>query len=376
MGITIKRSLDPYQKLEVLGEAATHDIDLSKYIYPAATPRGRVPVLKILMDNQCKNNCLYCGSCSSLNSRECCFEPEELARTFIEMKSRGLVQGLFLSSAIRTTPDATMERMISALEIIRLKYGFQGYIHLKIMPLASLSYVERAADLANRISVNLEVPTEHHLGKICPDKDFQAFLSQMKKMAKLTGEKDMLSQTTQFVVGASDESDGEILKTCEKLYSTFNLRRIYFEAFRPIPNTPLEDHPPTPKIRQDRLYQADFLLKRYGFSSPELIFKEDGNLDPHFDPKLTWALHHPENFPLEINKASFRELVRIPGIGPKRAQNILELRRREGRIGSESMLKLCGVPVKRAAPFILVSGKRLTHNPDKDVNYSLSLKYP
>jgi predicted DNA-binding helix-hairpin-helix protein len=357
MSIVFQRKPDSYEKLLLLG--ARHDIELGRYIYPAATPKGRVPLLKILMSSECENGCLYCENRSSRSSRRYRFEPEELARAFLEMESRGLVQGLFLSSGIDINPDATMERTISTVEIIRLKYGFQGYIHLKIMPKSSSSYIERAIDLADRVSVNLEAPTEHHLQKICPDKDFGALLNQMRKIKEVSEGKASLSQTTQFVVGASDESDREILKTCEELYSKFGLNRIYFEAFRPVPNTPLEDHPPVPKTRQDRLYQADFLLRSYGFSFREFIFSEDGNLEPKLDPKLSWALHHPENFPIEVNKASFGELLRIPGIGPRCARSILELRRREGEIRSACVLKACGVPFKRVAPFILVNGSRL-----------------
>ena len=365
--------MDTSQKVQVLGQAAQYDIcaacgteagrirdDIGRWIYPAAMPDGRrVMLLKILMSNACENNCLYCANRRDRDFRRISFQPEELARLFDELHRRGLVQGLFLSSAICGGATRMMERMLAAAELLRFKYEFHGYIHLKILPGADLACVERAAELADRLSINLEAPSQERLARIASEKNFDDLLAPMSLVKAITDRGGLMraGQTTQFVVGAADETDREIMRTTHRLYRELGLARVYFSAFQPIVDTPLEDRPPTPLIREHRLYQADFLLRRYGFEFDDLVFDEDGNLPKSFDPKMMWALTHPELFPVEVNLASREELLRVPGIGPRSAARIIKLRR-QGRFRSLQDLSKIGVVAKRAAPFILLDGRQ------------------
>lgn len=330
------------------------------WIYPAVLPDGRrVLLLKTLMTNACQNNCLYCVNRSGRDFPRSGFRPEELARLFMHLYDRKLVKGLFLSSAVFERPDVTMERMIEAVEILRFKYQFTGYVHLKVLPGASFDIVEQAVSLAQRVSVNLEAPNPERLKRIAPTKDFkQDLLLRMRWIYSLISEKDQgrTTQTTQLVVGAAGESDREILRTTDWLYRKLGLSRVYFSAFQSVPDTPLEGHPPTLPLREHRFYQSDFLLREYGFSFDELPFDPFGNLPLGLNPKLAWTLQHPEFFPLEVNRANRWELLRVPGIGPKSASRIVKFRIKD-KFRTLEQLKGVGVVVKRAAPFILVGGK-------------------
>jgi predicted DNA-binding helix-hairpin-helix protein len=287
------------------------------------------------------------------------FAPEEMARIFVEMLRRGKVQGLFLSSGIAGGALRTMDRLLSTAEIVRNRYGFKGYLHLKIMPGAEHSQVEAAVRLADRVSLNLEAPSAPRLARIAGKKDFEDdLLGRMRWVKQLAdyGLSTPAGQTTQFVVGAADESDQELLTTTDGLYRQVGLRRAYFSAFQPVRGTPLEDHPPTPVLREHRLYQADFLFRQYGFQPEELIFDRQGHLPLSTDPKLLWAQHHPEWFPLEVNSASREQLLRVPGIGPRAAGRLLTMRR-EGRLRSLEVLKAAGAVMTRAAPYVLLDGR-------------------
>lgn len=330
------------------------------WIYPAALPDGRrILLLKTLMTNACQNDCLYCVNRAGRDFPRFSFRPEELARLFMLLYDRGAVRGLFLSSAVFDQPDATMEQMIETVEILRFKYRFTGYVHLKVLPRTSFDLVERAVSLAQRVSVNLEAPNPERLKLIAPAKDFkQDLLLLMNWIHSLISEQNgrRVTQTTQLVVGAAGESDLEILRTTDWLYRKLGLSRVYFSAFHPVPDTPLEGHPPSPPLREHRLYQSDFLLREYGFSFDELPFALSGNLPLRPDPKLAWALQHPEFFPLEVNRASRWELLRVPGIGPKSASRIIKFRAND-KFRTLKQLKGVGTVVKRAAPFILIDGK-------------------
>ena len=369
--------MDTFEKVEILGRSAQYDLcgeacgtdaarkkdDLGRWIYPAALPDGRrVAMLKVLLSNACQKDCYYCANRASRDFRRISFAPEELARAFDQMHRKGLVKGLFLSSGVCGEAGRAMDQMIATVEWVRKKYAFSGYVHLKILPGASLAHVERAVQLATRVSVNLEAPNAERLARIAPRKDFATNLLKPMHWAKGLMEASggglvPAGQTTQFVVGAADESDREILMTTARLYKEIGLARAYFSAFQPVADTPLESHPPTPLLREHRLYQSDWLLRQYDFTFEDLIFDETGNLPREADPKMMWAQVHPERFPIEVNRASRKELLRVPGLGPRSVARILRLRR-QGTFRTLTDLKKIGAVASRAAPFIVLDGKR------------------
>jgi predicted DNA-binding helix-hairpin-helix protein len=267
----------------------------------------------------------------------------------------------------------SQSRLIETAEILRTRYAFPGYIHLKLMPGAEFAQVERAMQLADRVSVNLEAPTTKALARLAPHKQLVEELIQpmryVEQIRRARGGqpgswgnpyRSGPSQTTQFVVGPGDETDHELLRTTEYLRRTINLARAYFSGFNPVPDTPLEDQPATSATRERRLYQSDFLLRDYGFGSDELIFGDDGNLPLDEDPKLAWARGHLAHAPVEINQAEKHELLRVPGIGPVGVERILRARRL-GRLRELRDLRQIGILATRAAPFILLDGRRPTH---------------
>ncbi len=359
------------EKLELLGGVAKYDVHTSKQrghftaplggIYPSIGSDGKVICLfKILMTNRCHFDCKYCVNRYSRSQRRESFTPEELASSFMKLHETGLVKGLFLSSGLGGDPVKTMDDMLEAVRLLRFKYRFKGYIHLKVLPGATQSQVKEACMLANRVSVNQEAPTPSHLSEIASQKEFRVDIVRRQLWIR-----DFLAklgrggQSTQYVVGAAGESDEELLKTAWKCYKELKMKRVYYSAFIPIPRTPLEDHPPTPKLREVRLYQADFLLRGYGFSLKELreVFDDNGMLPLSLDPKLAYAHRHPELYPVDVNEAEFQELIRIPGIGVKTAQRILKLREKRVKVGSWKQLAMLGANIKRAAPFVVIEGR-------------------
>ena len=368
--------MDLWRKVAALSEAAQHDLcgacsrgsprdrgSLKRWIQSAAAPGGmRIPLLKLLMSNTCENDCLYCAHRRGRDFARSTLQPEELARAFWQLHRKELVQGLFLSSGIDRSPSQTMEKMLAAAELLRFSYGFQGYIHLKVLPGVTRDYVERAVQLAHRVSVNLEAPSQTRLADLAPSKRLhQDLLQPMRWIHELRGRQanrggHPASQTTQFVVGAARESDQELLRSASWLYRKLKLDRVYYSAFQPIRGTPLEGVPPANPLREHRLYQADFLLRDYGFHLREIAFDPKGGLSLTVDPKLAWAQRHPDRFPLEINRASMKELLRVPGIGPRSAARIVEMRR-EVKIRSLKDLARLGAVSGRAAPFVLLDGK-------------------
>ncbi len=366
--------MDLAAKASILGQAAQHDIcaacgtaasrvrdDIGRWIYPAAIPDGRkVMLYKVLLSNACERDCGYCANRASRDVRRVTFTPDELAATFDELVRRRMATGLFLSSGICGSPHRTMERMIAAVELVRTKYHFRGYVHLKILPGVERAAIERATQLAQRVSVNLEAPNPERLARLSGTKEFHhELLLRMRwayECAMARGGK-AVDQTTQFVVGAAGEADYELLSTTTRLYAEFKLARVYYSAFQPVSDTPLEGRAPTPAIREHRLYQSDFLLRQYGFSFDELVFDRAGNLPHAADPKLMWAQTHPEWFPVEVNRADRECLLRVPGIGPRSAARILALRRQRAFRDVESLKRL-GINVQRVAPYILLAGKR------------------
>ena len=364
--------MDALHKIRTLSQSAQYDLACAcggtgrvrgiddRWIYPAALPDGgSVFLLKVLLSNACANDCSYCVNRASNAFRRTTFSAEELAGSFLRLWESGRVGGLFLSSGIIGGSDRTMERMIKTVEILRLKHRFRGYIHLKILPGAGYSLVERAVQLATRVSVNVEAPNQKRLTRIATGKDFKEdLLLRMQWAHDLIAQREghgAKSQTTQFVVGAADETDREILEQTDQLYRGMDLARVYFSAFQPIAGTPLENRPPAPPLREHRLYQADFLLRKYGFRFSELIFDQGGNLHEAIDPKTVWARSHPEFFPLEINRAGREELLRVPGIGPASARKIISSRM-SNRFHNLEELRGAGVWIGRAAPYVLVNG--------------------
>lgn len=336
-------------------------------IYPAKMHNGkRIRLLKTLLTNVCERECFYCGCRASCDFDRMTFKPEEFARLFMNLQRAGVLDGLFISSGVAGGGMRTQDRLIAVAEILRFKLGFQGYIHLKIMPGAERSQVERAMQLADRVSINLEGPNERRLGFLTPSKQFSDELLQpLKWIDEIRNSQPAWkgwnhhwsSSTTQFVVGGADETDLELMQTTEYLYRVLHLQRAYYSAFKPQPDTPLSGHPAASLERQHRLYQSSFLIRDYGFSLEDLCFEQDGNLALGRDPKLVWAEQNLGNKPLELNSASREELLRVPGIGPLGLQRILAARRVH-QLTSLSQLSALGIQSSRAAPFILLNGKR------------------
>jgi len=337
-------------------------------IHQAVMPGGqRIPLLKTLLTSACERDCYYCVFRSGNDHRRTTFKPEELANAFMQLYRSGTARGLFLSSGVAGGGVRTQDRLITTAEILRLKLGFRGYLHLKIMPGADRDQVERAMHLADRVSINLEAPNPNRLENLAPHKGFHdelwrplVWVDEIRKTqpAYKGWNGRWPSTVTQFVVGGVGESDVELLSTTAHLHQQVGLRRAYFSKFTPVPNTPLENIPPENPWREHRLYQASFLIRDYGFDLEDLPFQPSGNLPLHTDPKLAWAAANLSERPVEINQADPHELLRVPGIGPKGVQAILSARR-QGRLRSPAGLKACGVQMARAAAYILMDGKRL-----------------
>jgi predicted DNA-binding helix-hairpin-helix protein len=373
MGVALASAPSLADKLERLGQAARYDLSCAcgptagrarglddHWIYPAVLPSGeRVPLLKVLQEGRCDRGCRYCAQSHGGVADATAFTPEELTRVFFALRGAGRVDGLFLSSAIRGGAVSAMDRMLATAELVR-RGGFRGYLHLKIIPGSGADQVERAMQLATRVSVNLEAPTALHLKRVAPAKKLEAhLLAAMRQVAaaEAAGRFARAGQTTQFVVGAADETDRELGRASAWLYRRLKLRRVYYSAFQPVPGTDLAGRAPTPLLREHRLYQMDFLLRKYGFGFDEIPFGEDGALARDRDPKTAWAEQHPERFPVEVNTALATELLRVPGIGPRTAARLLELRQKE-TLRSPRALKVAGVSVRVAAPYLLLDGRR------------------
>lgn len=336
-------------------------------VFRAVMPGGKtIPLLKTLLTSACERNCYYCPFRAGRNYRRATFKPEEMATTFMDMHRADMVEGLFLSSGIIKGGASTQDKILDTADILRNKHGFRGYVHLKIMPGAERAQVERAMQLADRLSVNLEAPNTRRLQQLAPMKQFfEELLRPLQWVEEIRREQPRHlgwngrwpSTVTQFVVGAVGESDLELLTTAERLYKQLRLRRTYFSAFRPIADTPLEDGVPTDPLREHRLYQASFLLRDYDFEMEEMPFAEDGNLPLSVDPKLGWAQKYLREEPVEVNRAGREALLRVPGIGPKGAAAILAARR-GGRLRELQHLRQIGVVTSRLAPFVLLDGRR------------------
>lgn len=340
----------------------TDDIVISEAVIPGG---NRIPLLKTLLTSACERNCFYCPFRAGRDFRRATFHPEELAKTFMSLHQAGIAKGIFLSSGIVAGGIRTQDKLIDTAEILRNRFSYRGYLHLKIMPGAERGQIERAMQLADRISINLEAPNRKRLELLAPRKEFMdELLKPLRWVEEIRRNQSphngwngrWPSSVTQFVVGAVGESDQELLETSEKLFKQFRLKRTYFSAFHPIPDTPLENQPAESPQREFRLYQASFLLRDYGFSLADLHF-ESGNLPLDTDPKLAWARLHLAEKPIEINRASPEELLRIPGIGRKGAETLVSARRQQS-FREISQLGKLGINTSHAAPFILLDGTR------------------
>jgi putative DNA modification/repair radical SAM protein len=329
-----------------------------------------ITLLKVLMTNYCVYDCKYCVNRRSNDVRRTAFTPQELAELTIGFYRRNYIEGLFLSSGVLRSPDYTAERMIRCLRILREEYRFNGYIHAKAIPGTAPELVQQLGLLADRLSVNIELPSEAGLQALAPDKDRRAIFRPMglirdralENRAELARYRHApafapAGQSTQLIVGATADSDRHILRLTQSLYDRYRLKRVFYSAYVPVVEHALLPSPDTkpPLLREHRLYQADWLLRFYGFRAEELLDEAHPDFNPLLDPKCHWALLHPEQFPVEIMRADYGTLLRVPGIGPISAKRILSARR-VSHLRHEDLKKL-GVVLKRAQYFVTCGGR-------------------
>ncbi len=337
------------------------------FVHPAQLPNGKkVLLLKTLLSSACERDCFYCPFRARRNFRRATFKPDEFADLFAKLTTANMAEGVFLSSGIAGGGVRTQDKILDTAEILRKKYNFKGYIHLKIMPGAEKDQVYRAMQLADRVSVNLEAPNTERLAKLAPNKVFlDELLQPLKWVEEIRRTVPAYkfwngrwpSTVTQFVAGGADESDLELLTTTQWLHKNVRLKRAYFSAFHPISDTPMENKAAVVPMREHRLYQASFLLRDYGFDLEDMPFTNESNLPLDADPKEAWARMNLVERPVEINKADRHELLRIPGIGLKGVEAILNARRTD-QLRDLSTLKKLGVIAERAAPYILLDGRK------------------
>ncbi|WP_342673714.1 putative DNA modification/repair radical SAM protein [Trichlorobacter lovleyi] len=376
-------------RLKILADGAKYDVSCSSSgssrsnsngigsaascgICHSWTSDGRcVSLLKILMTNRCIYDCAYCVNRRSNDVQRVALSPAEVAELTIGFYRRNYIEGLFLSTGVVRSADYTMELLIEAVRTLREQYRFNGYIHLKLVPGADPLLVQQAGLWADRVSVNLELPTRESLQLLAPDKTRDSVVGPMRQVSNLIttnrAERKQsrkvarfapAGQSTQLIVGATGESDRQIVTLSEQLYQRLDLKRVYYSAFIPaVADSRLPARPEAPLKREHRLYQADWLLRYYGFSAHELLDEGSPNLDSELDPKTGWALRHIELFPVEINRASYEELLRVPGVGVLSAQRIVRARR-QGHLGLDDLFRL-GVVMKRARYFITARGRSL-----------------
>ncbi|HEX8310018.1 MAG TPA: putative DNA modification/repair radical SAM protein [Chthoniobacteraceae bacterium] len=379
--------MDLSSKLAILADAAKYDASCASSgttkrnsrdgglgsttgagICHSYTPDGRcVSLLKILLTNFCIYDCLYCINRVSSDVRRARFTPEEVVQLTLDFYRRNYIEGLFLSSGIIRNPDYTMEQVVKVARTLRVDHGFQGYIHLKTIPEASAELIAEAGKWADRISINVELPTPGDLQKLAPEKNLTRIrqsmsvikcrIDQSKAERRESAKAPVFApagQSTQMIIGATPATDTEVLAQASSLYGEQRLRRVYYSAFSPIPDAssklPLVA---PPLVREHRLYQADWLMRFYGFDVSELTTTGAPNLDLTIDPKLAWALRHPEKFPINLNKAARELLLRVPGLGVKNVDRIVRIRRwHQLTLADLTRLR---VPLKKTLPFIIAA---------------------
>ncbi len=337
------------------------------YVSHATLPNGkRMRLFKSLISSRCKNNCYYCPMRKDSNLHRASFEPEEYARIIDNLYKAGLIDGAFISSAVDEDSIKTQDRLIKAMEILRLKLKFKGYLHVKFMPGLEFDQAKHIMHYADRVSLNLEAPNENRIKVLSPDKTvYSKLLDPLRWTQEIrqspptydNWQQRWPSVCTQFVVGGSDETDLEILQTTTYLYKQIGLQRTYFSPLSPSIGTPMEDHPAIPIKRKTRLYQASYLIRDYGYKLQDLRFSTDANLPLDKDPKLIWAEVHLQENPIEVNRADLEQLLKIPGIGRQNAHKILTNRKNHPFRDVADFSKV-GIRIKRGLPFILMDGKR------------------
>ncbi len=383
------------ERLRILTESAKYDVSCSSsgsarknaggigngYISGCChsfTPDGRcISLLKILLSNDCIYDCKYCPNRSSADVPRASATSEEICELTMDFYKRNYIEGLFLSSAVHINPNYTMERLLLVVKKLRTEYGFHGYIHLKGIPRADAALNSEAARYADRMSYNVELPSEQSLKLLAPQKSKQSLLVPMrtlqtekiqfmeeKRKGQVRGYFLPAGQTTQMIVGASPEKDGQILRLSQALYRNMQLKRVYYSSYVPVVRDALLPNVGTGQLKEHRLYQADWLLRFYGFSVEELL-NENEDLSLELDPKCAWALRNLHLFPIEINKAPLENLLRVPGIGGKNAQKILQARRYT-KLTFEDLIKM-RVALKRAKHFITCNGKFLGAKQENDI---------
>ncbi len=382
--------MDVLEKLTILSDAAKYDVSCTSSGSHRSTPQGGIgnsytaglchsfaadgrciSLLKVLMTNVCVYDCRYCINRRSNDTPRAAFTPQELADLTIQFYRRNYIEGLFLSSGVLHDPDYTCERMIATLELLRNQYRFGGYIHVKAIPGADDALTRRLGLLADRLSVNIEMPSNDSLTRLCPEKTKTSILRPMgfirdgirENSADITQYRHAptfapAGQSTQMIVGATPETDLTILRLTQGLYRKYRLKRVFFSAYVPVVEDALlpAGNVKPPLLREHRLYQADWLLRFYGFDAEELLDEEHPAFSPYVDPKCNWALNHLDRFPVEVNTVPYELLLRVPGVGVKSAQRILTARR-HSRLDWPQLKKI-GVVLKRAQYFLLCGGKR------------------
>jgi predicted DNA-binding helix-hairpin-helix protein len=336
--------------------------------------------MRVMQTNACSLSCGYCPTYCGGKVPRATVSPEEVATTFMDVNRKGLAQGLFLTSGVPGRPTRATDRMLATLDVLRRRERFTGYIHVKLLPGAEQTQVEEAARLATRISVNLEGPTDRHVSTLAKEKNLTGDLlpklelaGRLYREAREEGRPGPRgSTTTQFVVGAVGEQDREVLGLVARLERQRLLHHAHFSAFQPVAGTPFENFAPTPAARESRLYQAEHLLRDYGFGVEELAFAADGNLPLEHDPKTAWALANPERFPLDVKHAPLEMLLRVPGMGPKAARTVVQARRHTTFRDLRDLRRL-GVDTVRAGYYLTLGGHRLAPAP---APYQLRLLAP
>ncbi|MBO5460484.1 MAG: putative DNA modification/repair radical SAM protein [Ruminococcus sp.] len=392
MSWRIEEKTDIYEKLKILTDAAKYDVACTSSgvdrrgdgtgigncsaagICHSFSADGRcISLLKILFTNECIFDCKYCVNRSSNDVRRASFTPDEICRLTIEFYRRNYIEGLFLSSGILKSPNYTMELIYSAIYKLRYEHNFQGYIHVKAIPGADPKLIEKLGFIIDRMSINLELPTAESLKLLCPHKSRKNILMPMRQVQIGMEENRQeivlyknaprfvpAGQSTQMIIGATPETDYQILNVAESLYKKFELKRVFYSAFVPVNEDkalPAKTGEGPPLLREHRLYQADWLLRFYNFEARELLDEKNPNFNIFLDPKCNWAIKHLEYFPVEVNRADYNLLLRVPGIGVKSAKRIVKARRM-GTLQFEDLKKM-GVVLKRALYFLTCNGKMM-----------------